>query len=112
MPAELELWSPLPRQEVHCENRVIASRRQRFAASFFLPKLQVPTASPTSYPQVSVESAILDCFGKMFWIDVVFAGKIRDGARDLENAIVTSSREPKFCDGVLHNFFALRREDA
>ena len=48
-----------------------------------------------------VEAAILDGFGRMRGADRVLAGEIRDGARELEHAVIGAGRQVEPRDGLL-----------
>src|SRR5207247_3290855 len=67
---------------------------------------------PWLHPQVAIQCPVLDRFGKVLRFEILGAFQIRDGARDFQNAIVAAGGEAELGDGVFHDAFAVRRQDA
>ena len=65
-----------------------------------------------SRPQLAIERTILNRFGDVLARDVLRAGQIRDGARDFQDAVVSSRAQIQITHGELQQILGLLAEFA
>jgi hypothetical protein len=53
-------------------------------------------------PELAVEGAVLDGFGDMGDLNIVYAAEIGDGSGDFEQAVVAAGGEAELLDGGAH----------